>query len=259
MLLEDRVVIVTGSTTGIGEAVAHRCIKEGARVMVHGRNEERASAVCNELGQNSRFVIADLADPASPKTIVEATMDSFGRVDALVNNAALTTRSNLDTLDAAHFDTLLAVNLRAPLLMIKEVVPHFRTLGKGSIVNIGSVNAFCGEPNLLVYSMTKGGLSTMTRNLADSLGAERIRVNQINAGWTYTENERKLKISHGFPEEWDTKLPTAYAPFGRIFYPHEVAGHVVYWLSDAAGPVSGSVFELEQFPVLGRNPNKDVD
>ncbi len=258
-LLENRSVIVTGSTTGIGEAVARRCVAEGARVLVHGRNEERASALCRKLGEDASYVIANLADPDSPQRIVDVALETFGRLDGLVNNAALTTRGTLETTDVAHFDLLMAVNLRAPLLLIKAAAPHFRKRGGGSVVNIGSVNAFCGEPKMLVYSMTKGGLMTMTRNLADVLGADHIRINQINAGWTITENERKLKMSHGFPEGWETRLPSEYAPFGRIFYPEEVAGHVVYWLSDAAGPVSGSIFELEQFPMIGRNPNKEGD
>jgi NAD(P)-dependent dehydrogenase (short-subunit alcohol dehydrogenase family) len=259
MLLSDRVIIVTGSTTGIGAAVVRRCVEEGARVLIHGRSRERAENLSHETGASTAYVIADLEDPDSPNRIVNAAIEAFGRVDGLVNNAALTTRGNLETTDLAHFNTLVAVNMRSPLFMIKEVVPHFREAGGGSVVNIGSVNAFCGEPKLLVYSMTKGALATMTRNLADTLGTENIRINQINAGWTITDNERKLKMEHGFPDGWETKLPPAYAPFGRIFYPEEVAGHVVYWLSDAAGPVSGSTFELEQYPMLGRNPNKDSD
>lgn len=256
MLLNDWVVIVTGSTMGIGEAVARRCVAEGARVLVHGLERELGEALCRELGSSAALCIADLTDPESPSRIVRHALDTFGRVDGLVNNAADTSRGNLETTDQALFDRQVAVNMRAPFLMLQAVVPHFRERGRGSVVNIGSINAYCGEPNLLAYSMTKGALAAMTRNLADVLGPDRIRINQINPGWTLTEHERELKRADGLDDGWEFNLPVEYAPFGRIFEPAEVAGHVVYWLSDAAGPASGSVFELEQFPMIGRNVNK---
>lgn len=257
-LLKDKVVLVTGSTTGIGEAVARRCVAEGARVMVHGRDRERAEKVVADLGVAAAFFIADLTDPKSAPGLVNAVVERFGRLDGLVNNAALTTRCNLENVDVETFDRIIAVNLRMPMLLIKEALPHFRRQGGGSVVNIGSVNAFCGEPNLLVYSMSKGGLMTMTRNLADRYSTERIRINQINVGWTLTENERKLKESEGFPKGWEYDLPPSYAPFGRIFEPDEVARHIVFWLSDASGPATGTVYEIEQYPMLGRNPNKEM-
>lgn len=257
-LLKDKVVLVTGSTTGIGEAVARRCVAEGARVMIHGRDRERAEQVVADLGGAAAFHIADLSDPQSAGSLVNAAIERFGRLDGLVNNAALTTRCNLENVDVETFDRIIAVNLRMPMLLIKEALPHFRRQGGGSVVNIGSVNAFCGEPNLLVYSMSKGGLMTMTRNLADRYGTERLRINQINVGWTLTENERKLKESEGLPPGWEKELPVSYAPFGRIFEPVEVARHVVFWLSDVSGPATGTVYEIEQHPMLGRNPNKEM-
>jgi NAD(P)-dependent dehydrogenase (short-subunit alcohol dehydrogenase family) len=257
-LLPDKVVLVTGSTMGIGEAVARRCVAEGARVMIHGLEADRAVRLCRELGDASAYVVADLAEAASPAHVVAAVIERFGRIDGLVNNAAVTTRSTLESTDAAVFDRIIAINLRAPLLLIQAAMPHFRRQGGGAVVNVGSVNALGGERNLLAYSVSKGGLLTMTRNLADAHGPDRVRINQINAGWTLTENERRLKQEEGLPEGWETRLPATFAPFGRIFFPEEVAGHVVYWLSDRAGPVSGSVFELEQHPFVGRNPHKEM-
>ncbi len=256
--LSDRVVLITGSTTGIGAATARLCADQGALVMVHGRDEPRAAAVCKALGARSSYVVADLADPAAPERLISATTERFGRIDALVNNAALTTRGNLQNTDLALFDRLVAVNVRAPLFLIQHALPHFRRLGRGVVVNIGSVNAYCGEPNLVAYSITKGALTTLTRNLADALAAEHVRINQINVGWTITDNERTLKEAEGLPSGWELQLPSAYAPSGRIFYPEEVARHIVFWLSDLAGPVSGTVFELEQYPIIGRNPNKEM-
>lgn len=257
-LLTDQVVLVTGSTTGIGEAIARHAASEGARVMIHGRDEERAQEVSGEIGRAAGFVVADLVDPEAPARIVGATIERFGRLDALVNNAALTTRGNLESTDVRLFDRILAVNLRAPLFLIQAALPHFRQQGRGVVLNIGSVNALGGEPNLLPYSISKGGLLTMTRNLASALAEEHIRVNQLNVGWTLTENERKLKQEEGLPPGWETQLPPAYAPAGRIFLPEEIAAHAVFWLSEAAGPVSGAIYEIEQYPMVGRNPDKEL-
>lgn len=257
-ILSDKIVLVTGSTTGIGEAVVRRCIEEGAKVMIHGRSQDRAETLSQEFGDSAAFVIADLLEPDSPQRIIDAVQDRFGRLDAIVNNAALTTRCNLENVDLETFERIIFVNLRAPLFLIQKALPLFRRQGGGNVVNIGSVNAYCGEPNLLVYSMSKGGLMTMTRNLADRYAREHIRINQINVGWTLTENERKLKESEGLPTGWEHTLPPSYAPFGRIFMPEEVAAHVVFWISDHSGPATGTVYEIEQYPMLGRNPNKEV-
>ena len=257
-LLPERVVLVTGAATGIGEAISRRALAEGAFVMLHDRDPDVVK-LAQGLGPSAAAVVADLVDERAPFRIVEAVIGRFHRIDALVNNAALTSRSNIDCADAAHFDLMVRVNVRAPFLLIKEALPHFRRQRRGVVLNVGSVNAYAGEPNLLVYSITKGALMTLTRNLGDALASEGIRVNQINPGWTLTENERRLKQEEGLGTDWESRIPTKYAPSGRLFRPEEVAAHAVFWLSDASGPVSGSVYEIEQHPFIGRNPDKAAD
>ena len=257
-LLENKVILVTGSTTGIGEAIARRAAAEGARVMVHGRDEARARDVSQSIGEGAAWVVGDLAEADVPARLVAETAERFGRLDGLVNNAALTTRGDLETTDARLFDQILAVNLRAPFLLIQAALPHFRRWGRGVVLNVGSINALGGEPNLLPYSVSKGGLMTLTRNLSAALAEERVRVNQLNVGWTLTENEQRLKEEEGFPADWEAQLPPAYAPSGRLFRPDEIAAHAAFWLSDAAGPVSGAVYEVEQYPMVGRNPEKEL-
>ena len=258
-LLDDKVILVTGSTTGIGRAIARRCVDEGARVMIHGRDESRARALDDELGAAAASVLADLEAPDAPQRIVDAVIEQFGRIDGLVNNAALTTRATLDTTTPETLDRILTVNLKAPLFLIQEAMPHFREQGGGVVLNIGSINALGGERALLPYSVAKGGLMTMTRNLADAHASEDVRFNQLNVGWTLTEGEKQAKQEDGLPPDWETKLPERYAPSGRIFRPEEIAAHAAFWLSDEAGPVSGSVYEIEQFPMVGRNPEKEID
>jgi len=260
MRLEAKVIIVTGSSTGIGRAIATRCVAEGARVVIHARNREACESLVGELGkERAAFHAEDLAEEGCPQRLVDLAVKSFGRLDAVVNNAAFVAQGDLHSTDAALFMQMIRVNALAPFLLIKAALPHLRKT-HGCALNIGSVNAYCGEPNLLPYSVSKGALMTLTRNLGDTLMREdHVRVNQLNVGWVLTENEAQRKREHGLRDDWYADLPKQYAPSGRILKPEEIAAAVVYWISDECGPISGQVCDLEQYPVIGRNPPKDTD
>jgi NAD(P)-dependent dehydrogenase (short-subunit alcohol dehydrogenase family) len=255
MRLKDKVILVTGSTTGIGEAIARRVVEEGARVVIHGRDEGRGRAMVEQWPGRAVLALADLTDPAAGTQLVDAAVRAFGRLDAVVNNAASVARSNLETTDAAFFDKVIAVNVRAPLLIIRAAFPHLKQ-SQGCVLNIGSINAYCGEANLLAYSVSKGALMTLSRNLADALAYDSVRVTHFNVGWVLTPNEYKQKIADGLPQDWPEKLEPQYAPSGRLLAPSDIAAAAVYWLSDESRPISGSVLELEQYPMIGRNPTK---
>lgn len=259
MRLQNKVIIVSGSTTGIGKAIAIRCVAEGAKVVIHGLEEDWGNEVVKELGsENAALIIEDLSAEGAPERLVNMALRHFGRLDAVVNNAAIVASSNLRTTDKKFMLRLLEVNTVAPFLLIQAALPHL-TSQKGCVLNIGSVNAYCGEPNLLAYSISKGGLMTLTRNLGDTLHRENgVRVNQINPGWVLTETERERKKEHGLAEDWYKDLPAVYAPAGRILWPKEIAAAAVYWLADESGPISGQVVDLEQHPFIGRNPPKDT-
>jgi len=259
MRLENKVIIITGSTTGIGKAIAIRCVQEGAKVIVHGLEESLGKEVVNEIGeQDACLYIEDLSVDGAPKRLVETAINRFGKLDAIVNNADIVASSNIQSTDKKFMQHLLDVNTIAPFLLIKEGLPYL-TLQRGCVLNIGSVNAYSGEPNLFAYSVSKGALMTLTRNLGDTLNRENgVRVNQINPGWVLTEKERERKQQHGLPEEWYKDLPSVYAPSGRILWPKEIAAAAIYWLSDETGPISGQVVDLEQHPFIGRNPPKDT-
>ncbi len=257
MRLHEKVIIVTGSTMGIGEAVARRCVAEGAKVVIHGLERELAASIATTLGPSAIVHCSDLAEVNSPAELVNAAIKAFGRLDGLVNNAAFIPRGNLATTDAALFDKCMAINARAPLLLIQAALPHLQK-SRGAVVNIGSVNAYCGEPNLLPYSISKGALMTLTRNLGDALHREAgVRVNQINPGWVLTTNENLTQMRMGKPADWPAHLSSEFAPSGGLIAPEQIASAVVFWLSDESRPASGTVMEYEQFPVIGRNPPKE--
>jgi NAD(P)-dependent dehydrogenase (short-subunit alcohol dehydrogenase family) len=256
--LKDKVILVTGSTTGIGEGMARAFASEGARVMIHGRRRDQAKNLAREIGRDSSCVTGALEDPATPEALIEKTVAHFGRIDGLVNNAAVITRGTIEETDPDAFDRTIAVNLKAPFFLIRAALPHFRRQGGGRILNIGSVNAYCGERSQCIYSACKGALMTLTRNVADAHAAEGIRVNQFNVGWTLTPNERALKAKEGLPEDWPSRLPSAFAPSGRLLSPQDVAWAAIYFLSDESALINGAVLDLEQYPVIGRNPPKEI-
>ena len=257
MRLMTKVILVTGSTTGIGEGMARIFAREGAMVMIHGTRQDAAKALAAEIGKNASYVTGPLDDPEAPARLISATIERFGRIDGLVNNAATMTRGDLENTDLASFDRTLAINLKAPFLLIQAALPHFRKQGGGRVLNIGSINGYCGEKNQFAYSISKGGLTTLTRNLADAHGPEGIRVNQFNVGWTLTPNEYELKKKEGLADDWPTKVSKTYAPSGRLLSPEDVAWAAVYFLSDEAALINGAILDVEQYPLIGRNPIKE--
>ena len=261
MRLKDKVILVTGSTSGIGEAMARVFSHESAFLAVHGMSLKDAEKVTSEIEKTAGRAVplsGDLEDSTVPARLIAETVAHYGRLDGLVNNAATVVRGNLDNTNVEAFDRTIAINLRAPFLLIQAALPHFRNQGGGRVLNIGSINSYCGENNLFAYSISKGGLATLTRNLADAHGAEGVRVNQLNVGWTLTPNEYEVKKKDGLPDDWPLKLAEVYAPSGRLLSPEEVAWAAVYFLSDEAALINGAILDLEQFPVIGRNPTKSI-
>lgn len=259
MRLQNKVIIITGSTTGIGRAIAIRCAAEGAFVIIHGLEEEWGIALAEQIGKDkAALLIRDISEEGAPQSLVDLAIKTFGKLDAVVNNAAAVVSSDIHSTDKAFLQKILDINTIAPFLLIKAALPYL-TAQHGCVLNIGSVNGWCGEPNLLAYSISKGALMTMTRNLGDTLHREnRVRVNQINPGWVLTENEMQRKKEQGLAEDWYKDIPGLFAPAHRILSPYEIAAAAVYWLSDESGPISGQVMELEQYPLIGRNPPKDA-
>ncbi|MBT5186147.1 MAG: SDR family oxidoreductase, partial [Kordiimonadaceae bacterium] len=177
----------------------------------------------------------------------------YGRIDGLVNNAGRLDRCTIESIDDDLFDEIMIINTRAPIMLIKAALPHMeKQLNGGSIVNIGSVHAHGGAAKVLLYSMTKAALMTATRNLGNALSQRLVRVNQMNVGWTETENEHKIQASEGKPKNWLDNISKTLAPTGKILTSLQVAEHVAFWLSIKSAPVTGQVVDIEQYPIIGR-------
>jgi NAD(P)-dependent dehydrogenase (short-subunit alcohol dehydrogenase family) len=191
--LDGRVAILTGGAKGIGQHYARALAAEGARLMIAdiADGKEIAEALAREHGANSvASAVTDVSDEAAVKTLVASTMERFGKIDILVNNAALFAplqETKCSEIDAALWDRVMAINLRGPFLMVKHVVPHMSKQQYGKIINIGSGTAYRGIPWMLHYVTSKGGIMAMTRALSRELGDQGIRVNTLAPGFTLSE------------------------------------------------------------------------
>eukprot|EP00743_Colponemidia_sp_Colp-15_P006352 GILK01006836.1.p1 GENE.GILK01006836.1~~GILK01006836.1.p1 ORF type:complete len:262 (-),score=49.23 GILK01006836.1:206-991(-) len=247
--LEGRVFVVTGSTQGLGEAVARQLASEGARgIVICGRNEEKGAAVATSLTSASTravYVPVDLENEADCRNVIQKCKEEFGCIHGLVNSAASTARGTIEDTSAELWDQMFRINVRAPFILMQEAIRLMKeSKNPGSIVNISSVSSYGGQPFLTAYCSSKGALNTLTKNTAFSLRPDRIRVNSLNLGWMATPAEDSIQRSvHNRPENW-LEIEETKQPLGRILRPNEVAKMVCYLLSDDAEMVTGSLIDF---------------
>lgn len=253
--LSGKVALVTGATQGLGEAIARELISCGlSGLMITGRHAERGAAVVKALswqGCKVVFAPADLADLDAVRKLVPATEAAFGRLDILVNAAGDTDRGAITDTTPDIYERLMAVNLRAPFFLIQDAVNLMKRMKiEGSIINIQSMSAHGGQPFLTPYSVSKGALAILTRNVAFSLLNDRIRCNGLNIGWMATPGEDAImRRHHGAEDGWLDKA-AASQPFGRLLDPQEVAKAVAYLASPESGLMTGANIDFDQ-TILG--------
>ncbi|MCA1993929.1 MAG: glucose 1-dehydrogenase [Coleofasciculus sp. S288] len=244
MSLKGKVAIVTGGGQGIGKAIAKRFLEEGLKVVIAELDQEagqETEAEYSRLGE-IKFILTDIADECMVKRAIAETIESFGRLDILVNNAAIADPENppIEELSLESWNQVITVNLTGAFLCTKHAVPHLRK-HQGSIINIASTRALMSEPNTEAYSTAKGGIVALTHALANSLGSD-IRVNCISPGWIAVSDWQK-QSARKEPEltEQDHKQH----PVGRVGTPDDIAGMVVYLASPAASFITGANFVID--------------
>jgi NAD(P)-dependent dehydrogenase (short-subunit alcohol dehydrogenase family) len=246
------VAIVTGSTQGLGEAIARRLVDEGlvGGLVICGRSiekGERLARALRERGCPTEYVEADLADVEACRRVIERARRAFGRVDMLVNSAATSERGTIMDTTPELFDRTMALNVRAPFFLmqgaIRVMIDHEIA---GSILNIISMSSYGGQPFLCPYSTSKGALVTLTRNVAQSVLKHCIRVNGLNLGWMDSPGEDVVqKRFHGAGADWLAQAEKG-QPFGRLVKPAEVAEVAAFILSERSGLMTGSIIDFDQ-------------
>jgi NAD(P)-dependent dehydrogenase (short-subunit alcohol dehydrogenase family) len=249
--LAGKIAVITGSTSGIGRGIAEHFAQLGANIVVHGLQREDGLETVRRVkavGRDADYFEGNLVSEDVCRELIRFATKRFGGLDILVNNAADTGRGDLEHVPVAKWDAIMAVNLRAPFILLQEAIAPMRARGGGSVINIGSILAYVGEKKLGAYSVSKGGLMTLTKNAASLLNRDRIRVNQINVGWTLTEGERRVKREdEGKGDEWIEEA-IATRPFGRMLKPLDIAYAAAYFAGEESECVTGSVLDLEQYP-----------
>jgi NAD(P)-dependent dehydrogenase (short-subunit alcohol dehydrogenase family) len=250
--MDGRVAIVTGGTQGLGATIARLFAERGAAGLVicgrsRAKGEARAEAIRRDTGVATVYQEADLGRVEDCRAVVAAADRAFGRVDTLVNAAAITDRGTILDTSPELFDRMFAVNVRAPFFLMQDSVAIMKREGiEGTIVNIGSMSAKAGQPFLAAYCTSKGALATLTQNTAYALLRNRIRVNGLNLGWMSTEGEDRIQREyHGAADGW-LERAAASQPFGRLVDPEEAARAVAFLASDESGLMTGSIVNYDQ-------------
>ena len=250
--------LITGGTQGLGFEIAKRLIDEGAtQIIISGRDTAKGQAAAEKLSfgeVNCRFIKADVSSLADCEALTAKAIAEIGFVNCVVNSAANTGRGSLIDTTPEVFESHMNTNVRGPFFIMQAIVRDLIAKRKrGSIVNILSVAAHCGQSFLAPYSASKAGLSTLTKNVANAHRADRIRCNGINCGWMDTPGEATIqKKWHDADDSW-LEGAEADQPFGQLVKPQEVAGLVSYLLSPNSGVMTGSIIDCDQ-NVVGSFP-----
>ncbi|MEO6321401.1 MAG: SDR family oxidoreductase [Polaromonas sp.] len=237
--LSGRVCIVTGGAQGIGEACIRRFAREGAKVVVADIDDAHGAALASELG--GLYLHCDVGDKAQVDALVTQTMATHGRIDVLVNNAGIFRAADFLDVTEADFDTVLRINLKGSFLMGQAVAREMAKVGKGSIVNMSSVNGMLAIPTIASYNVSKGGINQLTRVMALALADKGIRVNAVAPGTIATELAAKAVLTS---DEAKARIMSR-TPMKRLGDPSEIADTVAYLASDAASYITGEIVVVD--------------
>lgn len=246
MRLKDRVAIVTGSGMGIGKGIAQVFADEGAKLVLAEVNSEAGDAAAAELseaGVEVLFVPTDVSNEESVQAMVDRTLDAFGGVDVLVNNAGVGVYLSVLDTSSEDWDRCLDVNLKGVFLCSKYAIPHMQARGGGSIVNIASVHAVATVAGVAPYAASKGGVVALTRNMAIDYGPA-IRVNAICPGWVLTPLIQGIFDSYDDPAA-QQKLIEERQVMKRIGRPEDIGFAALYLSSDEASFVTGATLFVD--------------
>lgn len=245
--LKDKVIVISGGTKGVGRTMAEEFGKEGAKVIIGGRDEQSALKslkLIRTYGSEGIFVHCDLLNIEDCKNLFDEAYKKYGKIDGFFNYAGVTPISPLDTCDEETFDWVMDVNFKACFFCCQQAIKYMRKSGGGSIVLTGSAHAWGGQKDRAAYACSKGVLRTLMEHIAHNYACEHIRCNYLTLGWTPTEGEVALRNSMGESESELRRRAAAILPMGRMLERTDYVEAMIYMMSDASAMMTGSTFRI---------------
>jgi NAD(P)-dependent dehydrogenase (short-subunit alcohol dehydrogenase family) len=230
-VLEDTTAIVTGGSTGIGKAIATTYLEQGADVVIANRSGDGGRQTAEELGCD--FQECDVSDPGQVERLVEETVENFGQLDVMVNNAGIGRQGSITDMTLEDWDDVMQTNLNGIMYGTRYALPHLLE-SEGSIVNIASIYGLVGAPSATAYATTKSGIVNLTRSVAVDFAEDGVRVNSICPGFVETP-----MTEPAFEDETFYEYVRGNTPLGRVAQPEEIAGLAAFLASDLASYITG--------------------
>ncbi|MBD5491542.1 MAG: SDR family oxidoreductase [Lachnospiraceae bacterium] len=246
-ILEGKTIVISGGTKGVGKGVAMECLKQGANVVIGGRDEESAATIIEESAKSAGeaiFVKTDLHDVKNCENLFEVSMKTFNRVDGFLNYAGVTPAAALTECSEELYDEIFDIDIKAAFFCTQHAIRTMKINGGGSIILVGSTHAWRGEKDRTAYACAKGALLTLSNHISYHYAVDNIRCNYLVMGWTPTEGELALRKSQGISVECLHELASAAIPLGRMTEINDIVPGIMYLLSDYSAMVTGTTFRI---------------
>lgn len=244
MMLNGKVIIVSGGTKGVGRGVVEACALEGAKVVIGGRDEAAAQEIIAEVkakgGFVPHFVKTEVTKVEGCKKLVDETVAKFGRIDGFVNYAGILPAAYITDTEEELYDRVMELNVKAAFFCAKYVIQQMKKNGGGSLVFVGSAHGYGGEKDRAAYAVSKGALLTLSRHIAKNYASDQIRSNYIIMGWVATPGELAFRKTQGRDLNWLQTECARLIPMGRMMTVEDHVPGIVYLLSDRASGVTGT-------------------
>lgn len=248
MILKNKVIVVSGGTKGVGRGVVEECVKEGADVIIGGRDEIAAKQIIHDtnekFGRSPYFIQTEVTEVEGCKQLIDESIERFGRIDGFVNYAGILPEGYLFDTEEDLYDSVMTLNVKAAFFCAKYVVKHMLKTGGGSIVFVGSAHGYGGEKDRAVYAVSKGALLTLSKHIAKNYAENQIRSNYIVMGWVATPGELAFRKTQNRDLNWLETQGVKHIPMGRMMTVEDHTPGIVYLLSDFASAVTGTELNI---------------